>query len=57
LTWAAQLFRKAPEAVPVARRLSVRVDWTSTTAVAVCLILTVLLSVAPSLALGLIDQL
>jgi NADH-quinone oxidoreductase subunit N len=57
LTWAAQLFRKAPEAVPVARRQWVRVDWTSSVAVAVCLILTLLLSVAPSLALGLIDQL
>ena len=57
LPWAAQLFRRPPvsdgsAAVPVMSG-----DWTSSVAVAVCLVITVVFSVAPSLALGLAERL
>lgn len=56
LTWAARLFRRPkgqPEsAVPVSGG-----TWPSSIAVAVCLVVTVVLSVTPSLALGLVERL
>lgn len=58
LAWAAQLFRRPKTATNEA--LTERVaagSWTSSVAVAVCLALTVAFSVAPSLAIGLVDRL
>jgi NADH-quinone oxidoreductase subunit N len=57
LAWAAQLFRQPdvdthPRAVEPAGS-----SWTSMVAVASCLVLTVAFSIAPSLALGLVDRL
>jgi NADH:ubiquinone oxidoreductase subunit 2 (subunit N) len=59
LTWAAQLFRRPASAADQAEQpvqLTVG-SWTSSLAVTVCLLLTLLFSVAPSLALGLVDRL
>jgi len=56
LTWAAQLFRR-PEGGRELVSSSTRVPWTSNVAVAACLIVTVVLSVVPSLALGLVERL
>jgi NADH-quinone oxidoreductase subunit N len=58
LAWAAQLFRRSPTANEdePAERLATR-SWASSVAVIACLALTVAFSVAPSLALGLVDRL
>jgi NADH-quinone oxidoreductase subunit N len=56
LTWAAQLFRR-PKEQPAPAPLTVRSPWTSSLAVAACLVVTVVLSVVPSLALGLVERL
>ena len=62
LTWAAQLFRRPepepePDAVDVAPARVVLASGTSAVAVGICLVVTVVFSVAPSLALGLVDRL
>jgi len=56
LTWAAQLFRR-PRSEPTPAVPALSSPWTSSVAVVVCLLVTVLFSVAPSLALGLADRL
>jgi NADH-quinone oxidoreductase subunit N len=58
LAWAAQLFRRSPAAddEEPAERLAIR-SWASAVAVITCLVLTVAFSLAPSLALGLVDRL
>ena len=58
LAWAAQLFRRseAAELEGATERFAIK-SWTSTVAVAACLALTVAFSLAPSLALGLVDRL
>ena len=56
LTWAAQLFRR-PRSEPESASPALSSPWTSSIAVVVCLVVTVLFSVAPSLALGLADRL
>ncbi|HUV48481.1 MAG: NADH-quinone oxidoreductase subunit N [Actinomycetes bacterium] len=56
LTWAAQLFRR-PRSQPTPAVPALSSRWTSSVAVVVCLVVTVLFSVAPSLALGLADRL
>jgi NADH-quinone oxidoreductase subunit N len=56
LTWAAQLFRR-PQGGRGLVSSSARVPWTSNVAVALCLVVTVVLSVVPSLALGLVERL
>ncbi len=59
LSWAAQLFRRPASAADQAEEpAQVTVgSWTSSLAVTLCLLLTLLFSVAPSLALGLVDRL
>ena len=56
LAWAAQLFRR-PQRGRELVAASTRVPWTSNVAVAACLVVTVVLSVVPSLALGLVERL
>lgn len=56
LTWAAKLFRR-PKGQPEHAATALPSPWTSSAAVAVCLVVTVVLSVMPSLALGLVDRL
>ncbi len=57
LAWAAQLFRQPDsEARPSVAEPETG-SWTSIVAVAICLALTVTFSIAPSLALGLVDRL
>ena len=58
LTWAAQLFRRPAPAAGEAEPARVVVgSWPSSLAVVACLLLTLAFSVAPSLALGLVDRL
>lgn len=58
LAWAAQLFRRpdVADGEAVGGHLAMP-SWTSTVAIAACLSLTVTFSIAPSLALGLVDRL
>lgn len=57
LTWAATLFRSAPPLTSIGTRRPARSNLPSLVAVAACLALTLLLSVVPSLAIGLVERL
>ena len=58
LVWGATIFRSAtPTAAPLSSRRPVRSNWPSLLAVGVCLVVTVFLSIVPSLALGLVERL
>jgi NADH-quinone oxidoreductase subunit N len=57
LTWGATLFRPPVRQAAQMHRRPDRSNWSSVAAVVVCLAVTVLLSIVPSYALGLIDRL
>jgi NADH-quinone oxidoreductase subunit N len=56
LKWGAALFRPRSRQVAVQRQNSVGTTWPSVAAVGLCMVATVMLSIAPSYALGLIER-